>query len=135
MNLNERLKLVRKSLGMSQAEISKVIGSSVPAWQAYESGKNVPGGKILEALVRLGFNVNWVLTGDGQIRFSDGGQSINGSSNIQVGGSVSGTVLHGNILRSSEVEELCELLEKYGTKTLKENLRIRLLQIKEAVEG
>jgi len=134
MGLAERIKIVRESLGMSQTAIAKAADSSLPSWQGYEAGKNVPGGKVLEALAHLGFNVNWILTGEGQMRFSGGVQSINGSSNIQVGGSVSGTVLHGNIQRSAEVEELCELLEKYGTKTLKEDLRIRLLQIKEAVE-
>lgn len=134
MGLAERIKIVRESLGMSQTAIAKAADSSLPSWQGYEAGKNVPGGKVLEALAHLGFNVNWILTGEGQMRFSGGVQSINGSSNIQVGGFVSGTVLHGNIQRSAEVEELCELLEKYGTKALKEDLRIRLSQIKEAVE-
>jgi transcriptional regulator with XRE-family HTH domain len=137
MGLADRIKIVRESLGMSQTAIAKAAESSLPSWQGYEAGKNVPGGKVLEALARLGFNINWILTGEGQMRLSGGGQSIIGSSNsnvIQIGGAVGGTVSQGNIKRSADDEELCELLEKYGTKSLKEDLRSRLLQIKMAIE-
>ena len=37
-------------------------------WRAYEAGSSVPGGNVLEALVRLGFNANWILTGEGEMR-------------------------------------------------------------------
>lgn len=67
MSIEGRLKFIRDSLGCSQREMSKMVGSSYSAWQSYESGTSVPGGRVLERLALLGFNVNWILTGEGEI--------------------------------------------------------------------
>lgn len=67
MTLSERLKIARDSLGHTQNEIASKVSVSVQMWRAYESGKSVPGGNVLEALARLGFNVNWLLTGLGSM--------------------------------------------------------------------
>ena len=64
MSIKDRLKIARESLGKSQREMSTLSGASFGVWQAYEAGSSVPGGKVLEALARLGFNVNWLLTGE-----------------------------------------------------------------------
>jgi len=75
MTLSDRLKQVRESIpGRTQKEMAKECSISVQMWQAYEAGKSVPGGNVLEALARMGFNVNWILTGVGVIhRDSSGG--------------------------------------------------------------
>jgi transcriptional regulator with XRE-family HTH domain len=65
MSLSERLKFARENMGKNQKEMAKTIKVSLTAWQNYESGKQIPGGKVFEELVRLGFNANWILTGDG----------------------------------------------------------------------
>lgn len=70
--LSDRLKEIRANQGLSQALIAKELGCSLPAWQGYESGKNIPGGKVLKRIAELGYNLNWVLTGDGPIRLSEG---------------------------------------------------------------
>lgn len=70
MSLPERLKLVRDSLRLTQKEISNRVSVSVQMWRAYESGSSVPGGNVLEALARLGINVNWLLTGEGEMRWA-----------------------------------------------------------------
>lgn len=44
------------------------LNTNPQTWQVYESGKSVPGGKVLEALARMGINVNWVLTGVGPMK-------------------------------------------------------------------
>lgn len=69
MTLAERLKIARNSLGATQNEIAINVSVSVQMWRAYESGKSVPGGNVLEALARLGFNVNWLLTGEGEMKY------------------------------------------------------------------
>ena len=71
MNLGERLKQVRDSLGYTQKEIAKAINTNPQTWQVYESGKSVPGGNVLEALARMGFNVNWILTGVGPRKLNE----------------------------------------------------------------
>lgn len=67
MQLNDRLKNIRETLGKSQKEMANDVGVSVTAWQNYESGGQCPGGKVLEALARLGFDINWLLIGQGQM--------------------------------------------------------------------
>lgn len=61
----ERLKKVREKLGKSQKEMAATVGISYPAWQRYELGKNIPGATVIEELVKIGFNANWLLTGEG----------------------------------------------------------------------
>lgn len=72
MSLGERLKQLRESINFSQTKIAKEIGTNPQTWRVYEGNKSVPGGNVLEALARMGFNVNWILTGDGPIRLSEG---------------------------------------------------------------
>lgn len=71
MTLADRLEIARKSMLYTQKEMAKAASVSVQMWQAYESGKSVPGGNVLEALARMGFNVNWLLTGNGPRGLSD----------------------------------------------------------------
>lgn len=68
MGLAENLKIAREFLGKSQKEMAKAVGASLTAWQNYESGSQVPGGKVFEALARMGFNINWLLTGEGEMK-------------------------------------------------------------------
>lgn len=72
MTLAERLKTVRESAGNDQKTMAEQLGISFRSWQDYELGKSVPGGKVFEALVKLGFNANWLLTGEGAMQ-KDGG--------------------------------------------------------------
>lgn len=67
MNLAERLKQVREKLGYTQKEMAKAVSVILQTWQVYEAGKSVPGGNVFEALARMGFNVNWILTGEGEM--------------------------------------------------------------------
>lgn len=73
MALSDRLKQVRSTTGDTQKNFAKSIGVSARAWQGYEDGDNVPGGNVLEALARLGFSSDWILTGEGSMRKGEGG--------------------------------------------------------------
>jgi transcriptional regulator with XRE-family HTH domain len=76
MTIHDRLKKARDLLGMSQSALAKAAGASLPAWQGYEAGKNIPGGKALQGLARLGININWLLTGEGEARIDQGGDNF-----------------------------------------------------------
>jgi transcriptional regulator with XRE-family HTH domain len=67
-SLSDRLKIVREKMGKTQKEMALLIGVSYGSLQVYEEGKSVPGGKVLAALSRQGFDVNWILTGEGEMR-------------------------------------------------------------------
>lgn len=45
--------------------MAAAIGVSLISWQGYEYGKHEPRRKTLEKIVGLGFNLSWILTGEG----------------------------------------------------------------------
>ena len=71
--VNERLKLVRLDLGMSQKDIALALGIGLKSWQLYENGSSIPGSKVLESLLlKLRVNINWLLSGLGKMYFKEG---------------------------------------------------------------
>jgi len=71
MPFADRIKIVRESLGKNQKEMAISLEASLSAIQSYESGRQLPGGKVLDTLARMGFNVNWLLTGEGEMRLGE----------------------------------------------------------------
>ena len=71
-NMHERLCYLRSSVGLTQQNMAKRIGISYRTWQDYEAAKSSPNSKTLEQLAKMGFNVNWILIGEGPIRLSEG---------------------------------------------------------------
>lgn len=71
MTVQSRLKIARESLGMTQKDVARAAGVSHRTWQDYEGGANPPGGKALEALAKLGININWLLTGEGESKVGE----------------------------------------------------------------
>lgn len=134
-DISSRIKIVRESLGKSQKEMAKTIGISLPALQGYEAGKSFPGGKVIEVLVKLGIDANWILSGEGQMGRQSINQSISGNSNLQIGGSVRGNASPKvTNEHSSEFNEVIDLLEKYGNSRIVEGLKEKLLKIKAIME-
>jgi len=68
MNLGDRLKQARENLRFTQKEMAAALNTNPQTLRVYESNKSIPGGNVLEALARLGININWILTGEGEIR-------------------------------------------------------------------
>ena len=67
-NLKDRLFQLRRSLNLSQEDMALLIGKSTPAWQSYERGISFPGGEVFRELNKLGFNLNWLVSGRGDMR-------------------------------------------------------------------
>jgi DNA-binding transcriptional regulator YiaG len=61
----ERLKLIREDLAFPQKMFAEMLGLSKRGLQDNEALKTVPGGTTLAALIGLGVNANYVLTGEG----------------------------------------------------------------------
>jgi transcriptional regulator with XRE-family HTH domain len=66
-----RLRSVRLRLRLTQREMAAAANVKYRSWQDYESGKSIPGGKVLAALAIVGINTNWLLTGAGPVRVHD----------------------------------------------------------------
>lgn len=82
MTVQERLKAVREAHKNTQKEIAVLLGISPRTWQDYEGGINVPGWKVLEGLAKLGFNANWILTGEGSMSKSGGREILSTQVNL-----------------------------------------------------
>lgn len=70
LKTSERFKQIRNYLNLSQTEMSAKMGISKNAWQSYELGKSSPGTGVYLGLALLGFSVDWLLTGQGHLRYS-----------------------------------------------------------------
>jgi len=68
MSLAHRLKAWRRALGLTQAAFSERIGVHIGVLKKYEQGLNIPGGEALAAIAKTGVNMNWLLTGEGEMR-------------------------------------------------------------------
>lgn len=68
VSLSERVKNIRADLGYTQKTMAAALGVTTRTWQIWEEGGSVPGGNHLQSLVRLGFDANWILTGEGPMR-------------------------------------------------------------------
>lgn len=67
MKIGDRLKIAREAVDKNQKEAAAICDVSYRAWQGYETGENQPGAKVFDALVKLGFDANWLLSGIGNM--------------------------------------------------------------------
>lgn len=80
--MKDRIIQVRKWLNKTQREMAALLGISYKGWQGYEAGDNVPGGNVLQAIAKQGFNINWLLTGEGPMFLTK--SSAQGTENVEV---------------------------------------------------
>ncbi len=66
ISIGQRLKQVREQLGLSQAQLAKKIGFSQKAISHWERGERDIPTQALIALKRIGINIDWLLTGEGE---------------------------------------------------------------------
>ena len=62
-SFSKRLKDERKRLGMSQEEVAKKVSIHRETWSRYENDKITPGSTILLHAAKLGFDINYIMTG------------------------------------------------------------------------
>lgn len=71
MKTSERLKNIREEMGKTQKEMASTLGIAPRTWQNYEEGIHEPSWKVMEGLLELGFNANWIFTGKGEKKRGD----------------------------------------------------------------
>ena len=67
IDVRERLRAIRTHLGETQKSMSTRFGLGEATWQSYELGGRLPKPEALSKLVALGFDANWILTGQGSM--------------------------------------------------------------------
>lgn len=66
MSFADRIKSERKALGLTQAEFAEFVVSTQSTVSGWESGKSRPTTAVLKEIAdKLGVNVGWLLTGEG----------------------------------------------------------------------
>jgi transcriptional regulator with XRE-family HTH domain len=85
-----RFRQIRKSLGMNQREFGDRFGKTGPAVSNYESDR-LPEDKILKKIYDMGFSIDWLISGEGQMR-RGAGESEEMCSSL-LGGTKEGLVL------------------------------------------
>lgn len=64
----DRIKTVRKSMGLTQAKFGEMLGVSLMAVQNWEMGKNGPSNTTLQLIAqRAGVSEEWLRTGAGEM--------------------------------------------------------------------
>lgn len=64
MDIGERLRLERSRVGLTQPGLAESVSVSKNTVLAWEKGSTAPNGFQLAELARLGFDVNFVITGE-----------------------------------------------------------------------
>ncbi|MBN1225210.1 MAG: helix-turn-helix domain-containing protein [Candidatus Aminicenantes bacterium] len=67
MSFSERIKKLRKYLGLSQKNFGEKIGVGTSHVSQWERDLSMPSSKALTGMANLGVNINWLLTGDGEM--------------------------------------------------------------------
>lgn len=67
----DRLRQIREALGLNQSEMAKKIGKTQKAWSTYETGENKISPAVYLKLGELGFNIEWLKTGEGSLYLND----------------------------------------------------------------
>lgn len=132
MSASDRLKKVRELLGKGQKEMAETMGINYRTYQNYENALSDPSWSACESLAKLGFNANWLLTGEGEIRRGAVADRVASTGTTIVSEPHTGGFAPQ---LSAEVAELAVLLENYGNKALKADLKVKLIKIKDMVEG
>lgn len=69
--LPDRLLQSREILGYTQKDTASILGVKSTTYSSYEKGNTPPSCRLLLMLAERGFNVNWVLTGRGEMLQKD----------------------------------------------------------------
>ena len=67
MNVNERIKQIVKASGLTQIELAGKIGVHPNYLSNLITGHRNPGPAILEKIAGIGVNLNWLMTGEGEM--------------------------------------------------------------------
>ena len=72
--INKRLKLLRKKISMTQQEFAKILGISQNFLSAIETGDRGVPIERLESLSEINANLDWLITGQGEMFKAPPGQ-------------------------------------------------------------
>lgn len=66
MAFGERIKEIRKDFGLNQKEMANKLHVSLSTLQRYEKSQKFPDIGVMLELIQVGYNIHWLITGDGE---------------------------------------------------------------------
>lgn len=67
--INQRLKIIRKNLSLTQNNFAKELGMSQPGYAQIEKGNRKVNNRLIKLIcVKFDINENWLRTGNGKIK-------------------------------------------------------------------
>jgi len=78
MSIDHRIKVWRGYLGMTQASFADSVGMPLRTLKGYEMGERLPGCEALASIASTGCNINWLLTGIGEMRIDEQKKPLQG---------------------------------------------------------
>lgn len=70
MSIGERLKAIRKDLGLSQEKFANELSIHLRSYVSYEQGHRSLPQNVMLQLVQMGYNIHWLLTDEGNMKAS-----------------------------------------------------------------
>ncbi|MFZ6712989.1 helix-turn-helix domain-containing protein [Undibacterium sp. TC9W] len=70
-SIGDRLRIFREFKKLTQSQFASAMEMSTTGLQSNESNRSLPNSKLLVALYHQGLNVNWLLSGEGQMLLSN----------------------------------------------------------------
>ncbi len=68
MRIADRLKMIRKDLGLSQERFANELGIHLRSYVSYEKGDRAVPQKVMLDLMHMGYNIHWLLNGSGSMK-------------------------------------------------------------------
>lgn len=84
MKISDRLRLVREHFSLTQPEAATKFGIPLGTYKQYEKGPSEPGAGALRALAEGGVNINWLLTGAGEMLLVDQEKDVEKAAPCQI---------------------------------------------------
>lgn len=79
LNIAEKMRFIRKSMGLNQTEMAKKVDLSQRTWSSYETGRSNPPLKVLMKLAEMGYTIPGLTTGSAPAGTSSAGANTFGS--------------------------------------------------------
>ena len=68
MEMGDRIRQIRKALGLTQQEFAEKVGSTANVYTNYETGKRNPSASVINNICKtFGVNEVWLRTGEGEM--------------------------------------------------------------------
>jgi SOS-response transcriptional repressor LexA len=89
MSIAKRINKIRTENNLNQGQMAEALGTSQALISMYLKGTRMPGSEVLESIARkYNVNLNWLLTGDGDMYVSSVSDSANSPLGRGAGGSL-----------------------------------------------